>query len=368
MARYAQLLGSRASLPVFGAASATDGPGARPARSRSAFAGAPAPVRLGARGRDLAQRHPGRRRRPGARTHYAFDTGGDGGTVRVVVIDNSGGSLAASDPRRTRPSRSGRGSPTVLDDAAREGHSRDRDRAAATSTRGRARRSTSPRTATRSPSCSSTTAPRPTFSTARRRTARARSAGRREHGIPEFGTGTLGYRSSVGERRQRRPARRAVRRQRVPAAGGPRVGARPEDEPRAGNGPPDPGDRRHLDAGGRRRAAAAQPPGAVPGAAAQAGRRRPLGAERRRRAARPVGRRPVHDGAGRARASSPACTTRISARVHVHLRRTPTSSTSSSRTRTPRNLRKPLLGADDKVVTDGGVRARVPVQRRARRS
>ncbi len=36
--------------------------------------------------------------RPGARTHYAFDSTGPAGTVRVIVIDNSRGSLAASDP------------------------------------------------------------------------------------------------------------------------------------------------------------------------------------------------------------------------------------------------------------------------------
>ena len=35
---------------------------------------------------------------PGARTHYAFDSSGPAGTVRVIVIDNSAGSLAASDP------------------------------------------------------------------------------------------------------------------------------------------------------------------------------------------------------------------------------------------------------------------------------
>ena len=42
---------------------------------------------------------PGRR----ARTHYAFDSHGPGGTVRVVVIDNSLGSLAASDPHQNPP-------------------------------------------------------------------------------------------------------------------------------------------------------------------------------------------------------------------------------------------------------------------------
>ena len=43
---------------------------------------------------------PGAAPGPGARTHYAFDSSGAGGTVRVVVIDNSLGSLAASDPHQ----------------------------------------------------------------------------------------------------------------------------------------------------------------------------------------------------------------------------------------------------------------------------
>ena len=42
-------------------------------------------------------------RAPGARTHYAFDSHGSGGTVRVIVIDNSRGSLAASDPHQNPP-------------------------------------------------------------------------------------------------------------------------------------------------------------------------------------------------------------------------------------------------------------------------
>src|SRR5262249_26198721 len=40
---------------------------------------------------------------PGARTHYALDSDGPGGTVRVIVIDNSSGSLADSDPHQNPP-------------------------------------------------------------------------------------------------------------------------------------------------------------------------------------------------------------------------------------------------------------------------
>ena len=95
-ARLAGLL-AQSPLPVYAAASAADTLGGSAAAFRAAFAGMPAPfgsgaapagvTAAGAADTDL-----------GTRTHYAFDTAGDGGTVRVVVIDNSRGSLAASDP------------------------------------------------------------------------------------------------------------------------------------------------------------------------------------------------------------------------------------------------------------------------------
>ena len=59
-------------------------------------------VRGGLRRRRRARARRGRAR-PGARTHYAFDSAGRGGTVRVIVIDNSRGSLAASDPHQNPP-------------------------------------------------------------------------------------------------------------------------------------------------------------------------------------------------------------------------------------------------------------------------
>lgn len=82
--RLAALL-TQAPLPVYGAVSAADSKDGAAAAFKSAFAALPAPFG------DPA----------GARTHYTFDsTGADGtgGTVRVIVIDNSAGSLAASDP------------------------------------------------------------------------------------------------------------------------------------------------------------------------------------------------------------------------------------------------------------------------------
>ncbi len=96
-ARYAQLLGSRPSLPVYAPVSPGDSlPG-----FTSAFATSPAPFGAGPAppGTD-ASGIPGAAPGPGARTHYAFDSSGPAGTVRVVVIDNAAGSLAAADPHQ----------------------------------------------------------------------------------------------------------------------------------------------------------------------------------------------------------------------------------------------------------------------------
>jgi hypothetical protein len=122
-ARYAQLLASQPSLPVFptlGSNDAADGTGA--SVFKSAFAAFPAPL-----GGATAQPGigdtgiPGATPGAGARTHYAFDTTGVGGTVRVVVIDNSRGSLAASDPHQNpaEPQLAWLGA--VLDDAQADG-------------------------------------------------------------------------------------------------------------------------------------------------------------------------------------------------------------------------------------------------------
>ncbi|HEX7058940.1 MAG TPA: hypothetical protein VF176_03740 [Solirubrobacterales bacterium] len=101
--RYAELLGAEPSLPVFpalGSDDASDGAGA----FESAFASFPAPLGSGAALPGISTTGiPGAAPGPGARTHYAFDTEGAGGRVRVVVIDNSLGSLAASDPQQNPP-------------------------------------------------------------------------------------------------------------------------------------------------------------------------------------------------------------------------------------------------------------------------
>lgn len=98
--RFAALLGSQAGLPVFPALGADDvGDGSGSSVFESSFAGFPAPLGSGAPPPGISTVGiPGAAPGPGARTHYAFDSSGPEGTVRVVVIDNSRGSLAASDP------------------------------------------------------------------------------------------------------------------------------------------------------------------------------------------------------------------------------------------------------------------------------
>ncbi len=123
-ARYAELLRSAPDLPVFpalGSNDAANGIGA--GEFQAAFAGfpapfgaAPAPAGISTAGIPGAAPIPGR-----ARTHYAFDSEGPGGTVRVVVIDNSLGSLAASDPHQNPPEAQLPWLEAVLSDARSKG-------------------------------------------------------------------------------------------------------------------------------------------------------------------------------------------------------------------------------------------------------
>jgi hypothetical protein len=98
--RYAQLLAQGGSLAVFPAVSAGDSEGGSADALKAAFAAFPAPFGEGSlpAGISTTSIPAGVPPRPGARTHYAFDSTGPQGTVRVVVIDNSRRSLAASDP------------------------------------------------------------------------------------------------------------------------------------------------------------------------------------------------------------------------------------------------------------------------------
>ncbi len=99
--RYAQLLAGSGGLPVYPALSAGDSEGSEDTAFGVAFAGfdapfgeGPVPSSVSIADIPAGVATPG----PGARTHYAFDSTGPAGTVRVIVIDNSRGSLAASDP------------------------------------------------------------------------------------------------------------------------------------------------------------------------------------------------------------------------------------------------------------------------------
>lgn len=101
--RFADVAGSAAKagqFPFFAArgadASATD---AASTAYGDAFAPFPAPFGTGASPIGITESTPKPRvATNGARNHYAFDSTGLGGAVRVIVIDNSAGSLAASDP------------------------------------------------------------------------------------------------------------------------------------------------------------------------------------------------------------------------------------------------------------------------------
>ena len=99
--RYADLLASGVSLPVYPAASASDAT-AGIASFQAAFGGFNAPFGNGPTppGIDSSAPNPSQPA-SGARTYYSFDSAGGGGTVRVIVIDNSAGSLEASSPGQT---------------------------------------------------------------------------------------------------------------------------------------------------------------------------------------------------------------------------------------------------------------------------
>ncbi|HEX5376660.1 MAG TPA: hypothetical protein VFW48_10945 [Solirubrobacterales bacterium] len=104
--RYAELLGSMPGLPVFPALGSDDVASEIGADEfQAAFAGFPAPFGSGATPGGISTAGiPGAAPDPSkARTHYAFDTDGSGGPLRVVVIDNSLGSLAASDLHQNPP-------------------------------------------------------------------------------------------------------------------------------------------------------------------------------------------------------------------------------------------------------------------------
>ncbi len=119
-ARYAALLSSSPGLPVFPAVSATDAQ-AGIESFRSSFNSFTSPFGNGGAPAGIEPVFATPTGLPGARTHYAFDSTGNGGAVRVIVIDNSGGSLEASDPRQNPPEAQRPWLAAVLADARQRG-------------------------------------------------------------------------------------------------------------------------------------------------------------------------------------------------------------------------------------------------------
>jgi len=119
--RYARLMQPRAGLPVFSATAEGDVGDNGPLAFRSAFAGFPAPFGSASAPGISTSGIPGAAPSSGARTHYAFDTDGAGGKVRVIFIDNSAGSLAASDPHQNPAEPQRPWLISVLDDAKSKG-------------------------------------------------------------------------------------------------------------------------------------------------------------------------------------------------------------------------------------------------------
>ncbi len=237
---------------------------------------------------------------PGARTHYAFDSAGSGGTVRVIVIDNSRGSLAASDPL-PEPARAAdaRGCGAALADARANGipaivvGSRDLN----------SRFQPSLNVATDADEVAQAAGRRGRLGVLLRAPGgepRLPDPERRERDDPGLRHGHARLPLAAGEH-QRRPGRR-VRRRRPAAGRGRHRQARPGDQPRAGRRAAAAGRVRADAAGGRRHAAAALAPLAVPGPRTPAGGWRPLGRRGRRR--RPAAARlgSLHRAPGRSRA------------------------------------------------------------------
>ena len=116
--RHAQLLTSQPQMSVYSAVAAGDIAAGSASAFRTAFAGAPAPMGSAPPSAGIATDGiPGLGASVGAKTHYAFDTAGAGGTVRVIVIDNGAGSLAASDPHQNPAEAQQPWLVEVLDDA-----------------------------------------------------------------------------------------------------------------------------------------------------------------------------------------------------------------------------------------------------------
>ncbi len=281
---------------------------------------------------------------PGARTHYAFDSTGPAGTVRVIVIDNSRGSLAASDPYQNPAQAQGPWLAQMLADAKARGIpaivvgsrelnpnlppalnvATDAGEEATIMVQGGA---------------SAYLYERPEESRSSRIPSGAAVT------IPEYGTGALGYRSSISGSFKAGPARRAVRHHRLSALQCGHRQTRSRHQRSAGERAPDPARAVGVARPGRRHAAAAQRARPVHRHRAPTARGRPLGSGFRVRAT--VQTRPAPTPTANSRRSC-ACSRTARARSNRNTRspppnlksptsssRTPTRPTCASRCRTP---------------------------------
>ena len=199
--RYAQLLAGGGGLGVFGAVSAGDSEGGSASAFGAAFAAFAAPFGEGALPAGISTANippPSGPVRPGARTHYAFDSTGPQGTVRVIVIDNSRGSLAASDPYQNPAEPQAPWLERMLADA--------RARGIPAIVVGSRELNPNLPPALNVASDASEEAQimvagglRPTCTSAPKKAAQARSPRAAAVTIPEYGTGALGYRSSISD-------------------------------------------------------------------------------------------------------------------------------------------------------------------------
>jgi hypothetical protein len=98
--RSAELLGSQSALPAYSAVSPGDTLAGNADNYKAAFSSFRQPFGDGAPAADAAPRGGAG---SGTRTHYSFDSQGNGGKLRVIVIDNSRGRLDLSDSYQNPP-------------------------------------------------------------------------------------------------------------------------------------------------------------------------------------------------------------------------------------------------------------------------
>ena len=190
----------------------------------------------------------------GSQGYYSFDSGGSGGTVRVIVLDYSASALGRTAALLARAAAlRSRRSRRAGDRRRRARPRRPRPQRGL----GRRRRSSRSSSAAALPGCAACRAlpplPRPTSSTTQKPTAHysLTSGGR---SIPAFGSGTLGYVTPPPRTRNR-----IRRRQRLPDRLGQRQRPRPDDQRRAGQHAADPRHRLARPRRDRRHPAAPQP-------------------------------------------------------------------------------------------------------------